>query len=176
MIRDSCAASPRWTAAHWSRGVAVRPVRQKSLSSSITGRLVISPRRTARADLPAAPGPVIITLFTFDYDADFAKSLRPADPICWMAWDADGGGFAGAARRHAQVHVFALLAHTDKATVDPLDLDQRVFYVLPTAVLDGRTRSQHSITLKTLQGLTAVAGFGGLRQAVQLAAESAGPS
>jgi hypothetical protein len=93
-----------------------------------------------------------------------------------LAWDADGGGFAGAARRHALVYVFALLAHTDKATVDPLDLDQWVFYVLPTVVLDGRTRSQHSITLKTLQGLTAVAGFSGLRQAVQLAAESAGPS
>jgi hypothetical protein len=74
------------------------------------------------------------------------------------------------------VYVLALLAHTDKATVDPLDLDQWVFYVLPTVVLDGRTRSQHSITLKTLQGLTAVAGFGGLRQAVQLAAEPAGPS
>jgi hypothetical protein len=93
-----------------------------------------------------------------------------------LARDADGGGFAGAARRHAQVYVFALLAHTGKATVDPLDLDQRVFYVLPTAVLDGRTRSQHSITLKTLQGLTAVVRFSGLRQAVQLAAESAGPS
>ena len=60
--------------------------------------------------------------------------------------------------------------------MDPLDLDQRVFYVLPTAVLHGRTRSQHSITLKTLQGLTAVVGFGGLLQAVQLAAKSAGPS
>jgi hypothetical protein len=75
-----------------------------------------------------------------------------------LAWDADGGGFAGAARRPAQVYVFALLAHTGKATVDPLDLDQRVFYVLPTVVLDGRARSQHSITLKTLQGLTAVVG------------------
>jgi hypothetical protein len=51
--------------------------------------------------------------------------------------------------------------------LDPLDLDQRVFYVLPTVGLDARTRSQHSITLKTLQGLTAVVGFGGLRQAVQ---------
>jgi hypothetical protein len=78
MIRDSCVVSPRWRAAHRSGGVAVRPGRQKSVSSSITGRLVISPRRTARADLPAAPGPVIITRFTFDYDADFARSLRPA--------------------------------------------------------------------------------------------------
>jgi hypothetical protein len=65
MIHDSCAASSRCMAAHWSRGVAVRPGRQNSLSSSITGRLVISPRRAARVDLPAAPGPVIVTLFTF---------------------------------------------------------------------------------------------------------------
>lgn len=93
-----------------------------------------------------------------------------------LAWDADGGGFAGVARRHAQVYVFALLAHTDKATVDPLDLDQWVFYVLPTAVLDGRTRSQHSITLKTLEGLTAALGFSELRQAVNLAAEPAASS
>ena len=71
-----------------------------------------------------------------------------------LAWDADGGGFADVARRHAHVHVFALLAHTDKATVNPLDLDQWVFFVLPTAVLDGRSRSQHLITLKTLEGLT----------------------
>ena len=93
-----------------------------------------------------------------------------------LAWDADGGGFAGVARRHAQVYVFALPGHTDKATVNPLDLDQWVFYLLPTAVLDGRARSQHSITLKTLEGLTAALGFGELRQAVNLAAEPAGPS
>ena len=68
------------------------------------------------------------------------------------------------------MYVFALLAHTDKATVDPLDLDQWVSYVRSTAVLDGRTRSQHSITLKTLEGLTAALSFGELRQAVNLAA------
>ena len=92
-----------------------------------------------------------------------------------LAWDTDGGGYADAARRHAQVYVFALLAHTDKATVNPLDLDQWVFYVLPTAVLDGRARSQHSITLKTLQALTGAVGFASLRQAVCLAAEPAAP-
>jgi hypothetical protein len=71
------------------------------------------------------------------------------------------------------VYVSALLAHTDKATVDPLDLDQWTFYVLPTAVLDGRTRSQHSIMLRTLEGLTKVVRFAELREAVDLAAEPA---
>jgi hypothetical protein len=84
-----------------------------------------------------------------------------------LAWDADTGEFAGLAQRHAQVYVFALLAHTDKSTVNPLDLDQWMFYVLPTSVLDARTRSQHSITLKTLEELTAAVGFSELRETVQ---------
>jgi hypothetical protein len=86
------------------------------------------------------------------------------------------GGWPWIQARSPSGHVFALLAHTDKATVDPLDLDQWVFYVLPTAVLDGHTRSQHSITLRTLHELTAAVGFGGLRQAVHKASEQAGPS
>jgi hypothetical protein len=71
----------------------------------------------------------------------------------------------------AALYVFALLAHTDKPTVNPLDLDQWTFYVLRTAVLDARTCSQDSITLKTLRELTTATGFVGLRDAVRLAAE-----
>jgi hypothetical protein len=56
-------------------------------------------------------------------------------------------------RRQADVYVFALLAHTDQETVDPLDLDQWRFFVLSTTVLDERTRSQQSITLRTLRDL-----------------------
>ena len=56
-------------------------------------------------------------------------------------------------RRHADVYVFALLAHQDKASVDPLDLAQWKFYVLPTSTLDSRNRSQYSITLKSLSTL-----------------------
>lgn len=69
------------------------------------------------------------------------------------AWDADTNMQSHESKRQADVYVFALLAHTDKATIDPLNLDQWRFYVLPTTVLDGRKRSQHSITLKSLEGL-----------------------
>jgi hypothetical protein len=92
-----------------------------------------------------------------------------------LAWDPDTGEFATVPKRHAQVYVFALLARADKLTVNPLDLDQWTFYVLPTAVLDAR--GQDSITLKTLEELTTArppacraTGFGGLRGAVRLAA------
>ncbi len=69
------------------------------------------------------------------------------------AWDADTNMQSKEAKRQADVYVFALLAHKEKATIDPLDISQWEFYVLPTATLDARTRSQHSITLKSLQNL-----------------------
>jgi hypothetical protein len=74
--------------------------------------------------------------------------------------------------RQADVYVFALLAHQDKRTVQPLDVSQWSFYVLPTSVLDGRSRSQHSITLPTLCKLCERAlGYHDLGVAVEDAAE-----
>jgi hypothetical protein len=64
------------------------------------------------------------------------------------------GGYRGNAKRHAHVYVFAVLAHKDKPTVDPLNVSQWEFYVVPTTALDERTRSQHSITLKSLAELS----------------------
>ena len=69
------------------------------------------------------------------------------------AWDSHTNIQAKESKRQADVYVFALLAHKDKATIDPLNVNQWRFYVVPTTVLDNRTRSQHSITLKTLDKL-----------------------
>lgn len=71
------------------------------------------------------------------------------------AWSGDTGLMAADAVRQADVYVFALLAHADKATIDPLNVDQWRFFVVPTAVLNARTRSQHSITLRSLRGIAA---------------------
>ena len=67
-----------------------------------------------------------------------------------LGWDPDTNIMEAEARRHADVYVFALLAHEDKATVDPLNLTQWQFWAVPTEDLDGRSRSQHSITLNSL--------------------------
>lgn len=69
------------------------------------------------------------------------------------AWDAETNIVAAERCRSADVYVFALLSHADRATIDPLDLSQWRFFVLPTAALDARERSQHSITLKSLEVL-----------------------
>ncbi len=70
-------------------------------------------------------------------------------------------------RRHADVYVFALLAHREQATLNPLDLSQWEFWAVPTKALDDRKRSQHSITLNSLRELAGnPEGFDGLHDAV----------
>lgn len=88
------------------------------------------------------------------------------------AWDSSTNRLDDQPARQADVYVFALLAHQEKQTVQPLDVSQWVFYVLPTAVLDGRTRSQHSITMPTLCKLCeGSVGYHDLRAAVAEAAK-----
>jgi len=68
-------------------------------------------------------------------------------------WDADTNVTDAEPRRHADVYVFALLAHREKATIESLDLSQWRFWAVPTKALDDRTRSQDSITLNSLKSL-----------------------
>lgn len=90
-----------------------------------------------------------------------------------LAWDADTNVQAREAQRQADVYVFALLAHIDKATIDPLDLGQWRFYALPTSVLDARTRSQHSITQRSLETLAGPpVGYSRIKEAVESAART----
>jgi len=53
--------------------------------------------------------------------------------------------------------------------VNPLDISQWEFFVLPTKVLDEREQSQHSITLPSLKKLTDSVSFFELGQAVDKA-------
>lgn len=57
-----------------------------------------------------------------------------------QVWDAKTNTWGRETKRHAEVYVFCLLAHMDKATVDPLDLRQWRFFVVPTAMLDRELR------------------------------------
>jgi hypothetical protein len=69
------------------------------------------------------------------------------------SWDPDTNLLSLAPTREADVYVFALLFHAEKSTLDPMDLEQWQFYVVSRPALDGYRRSQHSITLKSLQRL-----------------------
>jgi hypothetical protein len=66
--------------------------------------------------------------------------------------DSEASKYVGKPKRHAEVYVFALLKEKDdKTKVNPLDVHHWAFYVVPTVRLNKRTRSQHSITLKSLE-------------------------
>jgi hypothetical protein len=69
------------------------------------------------------------------------------------AWDPETNLRAAESKRQAQIYVLALLAHQEKATLDPMNLDQWLFYVISCHALNARTRSQHSITLPSLTKL-----------------------
>ena len=88
-----------------------------------------------------------------------------------LGWDRETNKFDGEKKRQADVYVFALLYHKDKDTVNPLDISQWEFFVLPTKVLDQRERSQYSITLPSLKKLTKAFSFFELEQAVDKAKE-----
>ena len=83
-----------------------------------------------------------------------------------LAWDADTNLQDKEYKRQADVYIFALLAHQEKPTLDPLNVDQWCFYVLETKVLNERQRSQHSITLKSLENLVHPVSFHELKAAV----------
>lgn len=69
-------------------------------------------------------------------------------------WDSLTNKQSDIKKRHADVYVFCLLHHENKETVDPLNLNHWEFYVMATKELNEYTRSQYSITLKSLQRLT----------------------
>lgn len=93
-------------------------------------------------------------------------SIRPT-----YGWDSETNAYASERTRQSDVYVFCLHAHKNQETIDPLDMAQWKFYVLPTAVLNDKVGSQKTISLS---GVIQLGGketdFGGLRDAVLSAA------
>jgi hypothetical protein len=79
---------------------------------------------------------------------------RPSTPTFDIrpsrGWDEATAVLETESKRQAAVYVFALLAHRDRATIDPLDVNQWEFYVLPSLVLNSRVPGQKSIGLPAL--------------------------
>lgn len=58
--------------------------------------------------------------------------------------------------RQADVYIFCVLNHKDKNTVDPLNLNQWDFYVLETEILNIKSLTQKTITLKSLLSINPI--------------------
>ena len=72
------------------------------------------------------------------------------------SWDPRTNQWGERQIRHADVYVFCVLAHKDSQTVNPLELTQWEFYVLPTSTLDASLGNQKSVSLSRLERLGAV--------------------
>lgn len=84
------------------------------------------------------------------------------------AWDYETGGFDDECKRQADVYVFALLVHSDKPTIDPMNLDQWRFYVLSAEALDEHFGDQKTLTLNALEKHASPVDFGELDAAVRV--------
>ena len=74
-------------------------------------------------------------------------NIRPT-----QGWNAATNEYSLEAKRQADVYVFAVLAHTEQHSIDPLNLSQWVFYVLRSKKLN-ELGSQKSIALSRLRKL-----------------------
>lgn len=75
-------------------------------------------------------------------------SIRPT-----QGWDSETNGRSSEVCRQADVYVFCLLKHKDQTSINPLNLDQWTFYVLPTNTLNQSVGAQKTITLNSLESL-----------------------
>jgi hypothetical protein len=90
------------------------------------------------------------------------------DISCTKGWNASTNEYSNEIKRQADVYVFCLLHHQEKSTLNPLDLDQWTFYLLPTSVLDAKKPNQKRIGLSALLKLDPVqTSFGGIAQAIR---------
>ena len=88
-----------------------------------------------------------------------------------LGWDPDTGQYGDERKRHADVYVFALLGEEDETEVDPSDVANWRFYVLPTRVLNSELGDQGTMVLNRLLSLEPEeVGFGEIKEAIERAA------
>lgn len=88
-------------------------------------------------------------------------SIRPT-----RAWSSSGG-YEDAIRHQSDVYVFCVYANKDRASANPLVLDDWDFYVLSTLAISSRCGSQQSISLSALKDLgPRKVKFDGIEQAI----------
>jgi hypothetical protein len=93
------------------------------------------------------------------------------DIKCTQGWDAETNEFSSEVKRQADVYVFCILHHEDQNTINPLNLDQWSFYVLPTEALNEAVGEQKTISLSSLQKLNpTIATYAALNTSIQDAA------
>lgn len=98
------------------------------------------------------------------FQRDFSKisfSIKAA-----RIWDSQTNKHGPIPSRQSDVYVFCLLKHKDQQTLNPMNLDQWEFYVVPTSEINNYKRSNTSITLKSLQNMTSAVDYDQIQQTI----------
>ena len=104
-------------------------------------------------------------LQSWHQDRPSAISFRIAKTL---PWDPKTNQYGEKQVRNADVYVFCVLAHLDDQTIDPLELTQWEFYILPTSTLDFSLGDQKTVSLSRLKelGPWVALGYDQIRNAV----------
>src|SRR5699024_1586138 len=86
------------------------------------------------------------------------EQSKPSTPMFGIApkrnWTGIGNEYETDLRRFAQYYIFCLLNEKNRDKVDPLNINQWEFYILPTKVLNHHNKTQKTISLRPLQYLS----------------------
>ena len=83
-----------------------------------------------------------------------------------LEWIPEKNDFGTEKKRQSDVYVFCLLSQQVKADINPLDLEQWEFYVVPTAVLDKELGDAQSISLSRVKQFSDAYKIGQLKNVV----------
>lgn len=78
-------------------------------------------------------------------------SIKPS-----LGWNATDNTYSPQSKRQADIYVFCVLKHKDKASVDPLNVSQWDFYILQTSTLNDRLGQQSTLGLSSLLNLNPI--------------------
>jgi len=91
-------------------------------------------------------------------------SIKPA-----RKWNESTHKYSEIIVRDSDVYVFCLLQHINKATVNPLEIEQWRFYVVSTKELFRLKGDQKTLTLKALEEITPSVPYHDIREAITIA-------
>lgn len=83
-------------------------------------------------------------------------------------WDNQTNKLDDVLQRQADIYVFAILNHKDQNSIDPLKLDQWIFYVLDTNTINKEIKEAKTVGISRLKQIGAVkCGFLELKQTIK---------
>lgn len=65
-------------------------------------------------------------------------------------WDSKSNEYDTKQKRQADIYVFCVHKHTDQATINPLDISQWDFYLMPTTTINEKFGTQKTVSLPAL--------------------------